>query len=60
MLNLKTAFKKAFYSKKLYFQLIFSFSIMAILAVLSTSIIFSTIYVDNVYTQLEESNFNSI
>ena len=60
MFNYKTVFKKVFYSKKLYFQLIFSFSIMAILTILSTSIIFSTIYVNNVYKQLEESNFNSI
>lgn len=60
MLNYKAYFKKAFYSKKLYFQLIFSFSIMAILTILSTSIIFSSIYVDNVYSQLEKSNFNNI
>jgi len=48
--------------RKLYFQLLMSFSVLAILIVVSSALLFSSIYVRSIQTEMEESarqNLNS-
>jgi two-component system, response regulator YesN len=53
-------FKKMFILHKFYFKILFSFSILSILIVLTTSIFISSIYMKNVYTQLEDNYSNTL
>lgn len=55
----RLTFKKK-HTKKLYSKVLFSFILMAILIVLSTSIIFSTMYIRNIYNQLSVDSINNV
>lgn len=54
------SFKRIFNSHKFYFRILISFSVLSILIVLTTSIFISSIYMKNVYTQLEDNYSNSV
>ncbi len=52
--------RKAFYTKSFYIKVLFSFVVIILLTVLSTSLIFSAPYMGNIYTQLTKDSFSTI
>lgn len=48
-------FRKRYHARKFYFKILISFSLLSILVVLTTSVFISSIYMKNVYTQLENN-----